>query len=90
MKRVGVFLGILCLGIILFAVLRLQPAEPPSIVFGLLSPTWPGQENEPRDELCRQGAAVVPSLVSAVEYRSLTESAMWRWLVAKVPIAIAQ
>lgn len=90
MKRVGLILGVLFLGLILFLFLRRPLAEAPPIVFGLLSPSWPGQENEQRDALRGQGGTVVPGLVGAMKHHSLAESASWKKFLAVLPAPVAK
>jgi hypothetical protein len=85
MKRIGLACGIVLLGIALYAFVRREPSDPPSVVFGQLSPSWPGKENEERDELRRRGAAVVPVLVEAMRHRSLAERVKWNQRVAQLP-----
>ncbi len=85
MKRIALALGIALLGIVLWVLVRREPTDRPYVVFGLLSPTWPGKENEERDELRLRGATVVPVLVEAMRHRSLAERVKWNQRVAKLP-----
>ncbi len=85
MKRIALACGIALLGVVLFALVRREPTNRPYVVFGLLSTTWPGKENAERDELRRQGAAVVPVLVDAMRHRSLAERVKWNRRVAALP-----
>ncbi len=87
MKRIGLVLGALFLGIILF----LRPhAEAPPAEFRRLSISSPGRENEPRDELRLRGAAVVPALVAVMKHRSLAESPWGKAIIDRLPASLAQ
>ncbi len=90
MKRVGLIFGTLFLGIVLLLFLRRPLAETPPMVFGLLSPSWPGQENEERDALRRQGGPVVPGLIAAMKHHSLAEATLWKKFVGILPAPLAQ
>ncbi len=90
MKRIGLILGGVCLGLMFSLFLYHTLADSPPGVFSHLQPSWPGVRNEPRDELRRKGSAVVPGLVSAMNHRALVESPGWSNFVARLPDPLAQ